>query len=215
MPSIFGEIIDGAQVEDIVENFLQRWLPIYLAELADQRGESRDIWLQEGPQGNWPPSWSRKAQFDYTEETRLPAIITISAGIAGPPFHEGDGTYHATWMIGVAVLVSAKDQESTNLLVKRYGAAIRWMFIQHPSLEDPNVEGATWEDEAYDDIGVVQNRTLASARMVFSIQMKNVANSLAGPVLPDDPPPDPTTPYDEWPILEDIDHVHIQVKEMP
>jgi hypothetical protein len=118
--TIFGQVIDGSQVEDIVENFLQRWLPVYLAELAEQRALPRDTWLKTGPQGNWPPSWSRKSQFDYTEETRLP-----------------------------------------------------------------------------------------------SVQLKNVASSLDGPVLPDDPPPDPTTPYEDWPILEDIDHVHIDVKETP
>jgi hypothetical protein len=213
--TIFGQVIDGSQVEDIVENFLQRWLPVYLAELAEQRALPRDTWLKTGPQGNWPPSWSRKSQFDYTEETRLPSILILSAGLSGPPWKEGDGTYHATWMIGVAALVSAKDQETTDALAKRYGAAVRWLFIQHPSLEDANVEGTTWEDEAYDDIGVVQNRTLASVRLVFSVQLKNVASSLDGPVLPDDPPPDPTTPYEDWPILEDIDHVHIDVKETP
>lgn len=210
--SIFGPIIDGATVEESVMTFLQRWLPTYLAEVARQNGLDPDVWLQPG---NWPPSWSNKTRFDLTEETRLPAILVISAGLAGRPIKEGDGNYRATWMIGIAAIVSAKDQDSTNKLAKRYGAAIRWLMMQHPSMEDPNVEGVDWEDEIYDDIPPQQERTLSGVRLVFSVEYTHVMSALDGPVLPADPPPDPTVPYEDWPIIPDIDHVQIEVKETP
>lgn len=212
MPSpsnVFGSVLDGAQVEETVQKFLARWLPTYLSQLAADRGLPRDAWLRE----NWPPTWTNSTTFDLDETTRLPAILILSTGLADRPEMEGDGNYRAKWTVGIAAVVSANDQEATNRLAKRYGAAIRWLMIQHQSLEDPNVEGLSWEDEAYDDIPSGQRRTLASARLVFVIEYRHVVNRLDGPVLPDEPPEDPTVPIDDWGLLEDLDHVHITVSE--
>lgn len=205
--SVFGTIIDGSQVEDAVQTFIKRWLPTYLSELADQRGLPRDTWLFTDSNGDWAAirSWTNTPQFTLDENTQLPAALVITTGLAGRPVKEGDGSYRATWITGIAVVVSAKDQDSTQRLAKRFGAAIRWLFVQHPSLEDPNVEGTSWEDENYDDVSSEQERTLASVRMVFSIEYHHVVNALDGPVLPADPPADPTVPYTDWTTVGDPD----------
>jgi hypothetical protein len=207
MSSIFGQVIDGAQVDEAVESFLRRWLPVYLAQMAEDRGLPRDAFPA-------PKTWATSTEFTIEKVTQLPAILILNAGLSEPPIREGDGSYRAKWMIGIAVVVTAGGDDplrSVNRLAKRYGAAIRLLLIHHPSLEDPNVEGTTWEDENYDDIPADQDRSMASARLVFEVEYRAVANSYDGPVLPSDPPPDPTTPYPDWPTIDDLDHVHIDV----
>lgn len=199
--SVFGAITDGSDVEFIVEKFLRRWLPTYLAEMAGQRGLPRDSFPP-------PQSWTHSTEFNLDETTQLPAILIICSGLAGDPTRHGDGSYSVSWVIGVGVIVSAGGDDphnATNKLAKRYGAAIRWAMTQNPALEDSRIAGLSWDDEGYDDVPSGQARSLASARLVFTIQVDDVMNDMDGPVLPDDPPPDPTIPYADWPLVRDPD----------
>lgn len=206
--SIFGQMLDGAQVEETVESFLKRWLPTYLAQIAEDRGLARNAIAP-------PVSWQNTPEFTLTESTQLPAILVITAGISGQPVRHGDGSYSATWIVGIGVVVTAGGPDparATSRLAKRYGAAIRTLMLQHASLESSNVEGVTWEDENYDDIPTDQRRSLASARLVFSIEFRDVLNALDGPLLPANPPADSTAPYADWSTIPDIGHVYVTAK---
>lgn len=203
--TIFGQILDASHVERTFKAFLDRWMPVYLAEVARQNSLPPNSWLFQRPDGSWGwiRGWQAGPRFELDENTQLPAGRMIVAGVAGRPTKEGDGTYRATWTVGMAIVVSAKDQASTDALAKRMGAAIRALVVQHPSLEDSNVEGTSWEDEGYDDVPPEQGRNLASARLVFNVEYNYVVSALDGPVLPSDPPVDPTVPYADWPTVRD------------
>lgn len=201
MSGVYGKIIDGSQVEDIIESFLQRWLPMYLAEVAADRGEARDAFQA-------PKSWARSTDFNLDESTQLPAILIISTGMSEAPMRQGDGSFNAKWIIGIGVIVSAggdNPAEATAKLAKRYGAAIRWLIMQQQGMESNIVAGVTWDDENYDDVPSDQRRSLASARLVFTVEIMDVMNVHDGPVLPNDPPLDPTTPIEDWPTVRDPD----------
>jgi hypothetical protein len=204
--TIFGYFKDGARVEEAVQSFLKRWLPVYLAEVADQNGLPRDSYQMI-------KSWTNSPEFDLDETTALPAALILSTGIdPSSIIREGDGRYTVSWIIGIAVVVSAKDQESTNRLAKRYGAAIRGLLLQQRAMETDDLRVLSWDDEGYDDIPSNQRRTLASVRLVFTIEQQGTMGDNDGPVLPPDPPPDPTQPYQDWPTLADSQHVYVNVE---
>jgi hypothetical protein len=214
--SIFGQVIDGAQVEDTVKAHLQNWLPTYVAQLADDRGLDRGAFPL-------PKQWLNSTEEDTDWEARnLPAILIISSGIDGRPIREGDGSFRAAWVIGIAVVVTAGgvkggkgSRSNTATLARRYGAAIRWAMMQYTSLGNPNVEDVDWIDESYDDVPSDESSALASAQLVFRIEMRDVLNDTLGPGEPD-PIPDPIpNPYPDWGVLPDIDHVGISLTKEP
>lgn len=198
--SIYGQIIDGSQVEDIVTNFLKRWLPQYVAQVADDRGLERDAIPA-------PKTWANTTEFNLDETTQLPAILIITNGLAERPQRFGDGSFNAKYVIGIAVVVSAGGDDparATSRLAKRYAAALHTLMLQQSALESDLVAGVSWDDESYDDVPSEQGRSLASVRAVFTIEIRNVLNANDGPILPDDPP-DPTDPPGTWQTVRDPD----------
>lgn len=208
---VIGPIIDAGQVEDDVKAHLELWLPTYLAQLAEDRGLPRNTFLRDD--GSAVANWQHTTDFDVTETTQLPAVLIINTGVNGTPQREGDGSYRVTWLIGIGVLVSAGGDNpalNSSRLAKRWGAAIRCAMVQY-CLDNPSVEGIGWEDEGYDDVPTELQRSLASARLVFSVEYRDVVNTNLGPGQPD-PHPDPVTePYEDWPTVQDADHVHVNV----
>lgn len=203
--SVFKDIISADVVEDLLTAHLKKWLPDYLAEVAAQRGLARgDIPM--------PVSWNITPTFDTSGVIRVPAMLIVSGGFAESPRKQGDGGYIATWTMGVAALVSAKDQQSTRRLARRYGAVISAAIMQQPSLGDPRIEGVTWVDESFTDIPSDQS-TLASANELFNVSMKGVLNAKAGPAQPE-PQPDPMTQYPDRPTVQQIS-VSVTNEETP
>lgn len=198
--TIFGDFKTGADLEDAVISHLRDWMPTYLAEVERQ--------YQMG-QGSLPPirSASTNNEFSKWPEEQLPALIVISPGSAGADSikMEGDGTYRVAWVVGLAVIVSAKDKSSTLTLAKRYGAAIAGAILQHPSLSG-YAEGVQWEDVRYNDLPEDSERTLASVQMVFRIEVRNVLTAGLGPREPI------VDPYqvEDWPTVAE-DGVHVAI----
>lgn len=209
--SIFGELIDGAIVEEDIKSHLQLWLPTYLTQLAEDRGLARGAIAL-------PKSWVNTTEFDTEWSAHnTPAILIISSGLAGPPIREGDGSFRGTFMVGIGVVASAGGKDSrknSNILARRYGGAIAWAMMQNPALSD-QVEGVTWEDLGYDDITPEDHSGLASANLVFSVEYANILNANLGPGTPT-PLPDPVDdPYPDWGVLPDIEHVHVELTKEP
>lgn len=216
MSEVFGSIIDGSMVEDDIQAHLENWLPTYLAQLAQDRGQPRGAWLRED--GSAVGSWTRTTEFEISDSTALPAVLLINSGLSGEPIREGDGSFRATWVVGIGGVVSAGGNNpalNTSRLAKRFAACIRWAMMQNSSLGSAQVEGLSWLDEGYDDVTPSETRTLASFRLVFAIEYSNVLNSNLGPGTPD-PLPDPvTTPYPDWGQIPDADHIHVNITKEP
>ena len=196
---IFGRIIDGSQVEDAMMNHLRKWLPVYLQELEYQRFRNRD-------QIPHPRSIQAVKDLEQFDENQLPAIIVMSSGLSDTPVHYGDGSYSASWDVNVATVVTASDAESTRKLAKLYGAAVRAVVVQKPSLGG-FASGADWLDESYDDLpGVDEERTFAVTSMYFSVSVDSVINRLGGPrTYPFiEPPDEDTQPGSHWPLAETV-----------
>lgn len=183
--SVFGNLLTGRDVEQDVLEHLQTWMGTYLAEVERQSGLAP-----------LPPvrSWTSHNEFDKWPEEQIPCVLIVSPGLAGAPVKDGDGTYRASWSLGVAVIVSGASRDDTNHLAKLYSAAVRAILLQHPGLAD-DCRGVTWVDERYDDLPPEDGRTLAAGQNVFAIEYTNVLNSRLGPAAPSEDP-------EEWVLVD-------------
>jgi hypothetical protein len=213
--SIFGTHVDAAYVEDDVKSHLETWLPTYLAQIAQDLGLPRNTWFRQD--GTVVGSWTFSTEFTVEQATALPAILILNSGLAGPPVMEGDGTYRATWVIGIGGLVQAGGDNpvlNTSRLAKRFASAVKLSMLQ-AAWDSPYLEGISWDDEGYDDASTGE-RSLGSFRLVFGIEYSNVLNANLGTGNPI-PVPDPTpgNSYPDWGTIPDVDHVHVDIQKEP
>jgi hypothetical protein len=198
---IFLPIKDGSQLESAVMEHLAAWMPVYLRELEVQRGWPDDQHLPN------IRSYVTFSNFDHFDEQQLPSAVVSSPGLSAPPRMEGSGTYTAIWSVNVTVIVSAKDQVSTNTLAKMYAAAVRGVMVQKPSLGGFSV-GVVWKNESYTDLGSSDGeRTFAVGSGQFDVTVDEVINKMGGPrTYPSADPPDPATqPGSQWPDAQEVD----------
>lgn len=191
--NVFGEILLGSDVEQAVIANLQTWFPTYLAEV--ERQESLDA--QSIP---LPRSYDTVNEFRKWPENQLPAVIVVSPGLAEVPLTEGDGRTRATWVVGIGVVVSARDKRSTGNLAKLYAAVVRALMMQQQSLGGIGM-GSTWRHETYTDIPADDERTLGACQVIFEVECGDVVSQSKGlPAPPEDPYTDP-----DWPTVETAD----------
>jgi hypothetical protein len=198
--SVFRPIFVGAILEQAVIDTIKKWAPTYLREIERILGRQ----MGDIPA---PRSYTTRRRFEKFVEDQTPTIIVVSPGTADEPSMEGDGHYRAEWALGVGAVVSTSTQESTNLVAKIYGAAIRSLLIQHGSLGGV-ASGIRWMDESYDDLpSDDSDRTLGSAALYFRVEVDEVVNRYGGPdgtFFPAEPDPD-LQPGSEWPPAETVE----------
>ena len=201
--TIFGPIVTGGDVETWAMNLLRKWFSTYLAEVERQHGYS-------GHDLPRPKGWAIGPTWDKWPEDQLPAVIVSSRGVPVPPAKNGDRGYRARWLLDPGVICSARTQAETHALAMLYGAAVRALVIQRPSL-DGHAEAADWIAESYDDLGYDDTRSLYAVRQTFSVEVLDVTFGNAGPTEPDVPlEPDDTLP---WPPWQEVATVAITVEQ--
>jgi hypothetical protein len=211
--SIIGPIISADVVQDSIVAHLKLWLPTYLCEVDEQRGLARGLTA-------WPRSWQVVPKFDNTLERQLPAVLVICPGTSKPPIKEGDGSYRATYTVGVAALVKGPNQLTANSIAKRTGAAIATAMLQQKGRIHENIHACGWEGDNYDDVQVESQRSLSSATVHFSVEFTKVLYERSGPAMPiivpdpyQTPKPEPKTEkYPPWGVIPDASHIHVTVE---
>lgn len=178
MPVDYGSIIEGAQVEQAVIDTLRLWFPTYLAEFERRHSFAAGSLPL-------PRSYTTRNEFDKWEDEQIPAVIVVSPGLNGRPTRQGDGSYLASWIVGVGIVVVGVDPGNSNMLAKLYAACARLIMIQQRSLGG-FARGVSWLDESYDDVPSEATRTLVAGQVIFSVEVSEVLDSFRGPVEPDD-----------------------------
>lgn len=190
LPDIYGPILTEGDVRHAVEDTLRLWFPAYLSEVASQHGMAR---------GTLPHirSWKSVPVFDQWPEDQLPACIVVTPGTNNlPEMLNKQAT--AAWTVGVALVVSAKDEESTGDLIGYYSAAVRALLVHKGSLAGFASE-THWTSERFDEHPIPeQSRTLRSAMVMFSVTVPGLHLRYGGPAVP---PDDPTVDPGEWPTI--------------
>lgn len=190
MTEVFGTVFDGGQVERAATTTLKLWMDTYLTEIELQADRDNPL-----PR---PRSWTVVQKVTQFKEDQLPTVMLLSEGLDGTPRREAGGVYRATWKLTVVVVVSARDVEAANRLNKLYGAAVRALLVQKPSLGGV-VESTVWVGETYDVIPNEKRRMLAASQNDFLVEVGDVLTADAGPLAPDEPPEHPG----EWPTVDE------------
>lgn len=190
--SVFKTILTGSEVELGVIATLKEWMPTYLRELELQLGRIEN---------KIPPPimYTQTTEIEDINFDQLPTALVVSPGLGGTPMADGEGTYRAPFVIGVAVICSAKDQETTKDLAKIYAAAVRAVLLQK---RVPSLGGQVdWIDESYDDLPELDQRTMCAGYGLFSVWVDDLVTRVGGPLAPADPE---TQPGSVWPTADDV-----------
>jgi len=197
---IFQRIVSANQVEEALRDHLKLWMPVYLQEMELQLGRERG-------KVPVPRSFMVAGALEQLRENQLPGILVQSPGISTLPYHDGDGMYTATWRMIVTGLISALDQDATRAVAKLYGAAIRAIIVQKPSLNDFAIN-SQWTSESYNDLPSPDGeRNLTLISVHADVTVEDVVNKMGGPrTYPSPDPPDPAhQPGSQWPLVQEVD----------
>jgi hypothetical protein len=194
----FGAIVAGVDVEDALVDVARLWVADYLAELERLHG------LEVGYLP-LPRSWVVSAEVEKMPEDQTPAVVIASPGLTGAPQADGRGRYWATWRVNVAVHLSARGNALALRLARLYVAALRALFMQQQELPGLDVRRIDWQDERYDTLPSIDDRTVCTALVELAVCVADVTTRHAGPLAPVLPPgslgPDSPT----WPTAELVD----------
>jgi hypothetical protein len=177
--NLYGAVITARDVREAVITNLKDWSPAYIGEVSVQSGRVRC------GDGALPPfrSFGTATSMSTFPEDQLPACVVVVPGLAETPLRQGDGTYLAEWSVGIGVVVSGKDRESTDDLVRLYSAAVRMAMIQKPSMGGFAL-GCRWIDENYDELAYDDSRTIAAGIVSIGVKVDAVVNAFGGPKEP-------------------------------
>jgi len=184
MSSVFGAMLSASQIEDAVTATLQKWYPTYLAEQARRLSISPNSLPA-------PQNYTNRNSFDAEQGEKIPKVVVIAPGIIEVPLHDGAGFYRAVWRVGVGIATAAKDEQSSNMLVKAYGAATRGL-VMNKTAHEARKNGVTittvrWIEEEYPDIPIPSQHMLyKAASLYFAMDVDNVASRFGGPDEPGD-----------------------------
>lgn len=179
--TVFNTILVASQLEEATLETLQRWIPTYLREVERQLG----VVINSTPV---PALFTNRNSFDVLPGEKFPKVCAISPGLENTPTMNGTGQYRATWRMGVGAAIAADTEPQGNQWAKIYGAAIRAIMLNYPSLGGL-AEAVRWEDELYEDLAIPnQNQLFKTAGVYFTIDCNNVATRWSGPETPDEEP---------------------------
>jgi hypothetical protein len=176
--NVYGRIITRNDVRDATIEHLQLWTPAYIGEVAVQRNKGRCD-LPEFRSFRFSTS-----DVDKWAEEQLPACVVVCPGLSDEPLRQGNGLYDSEFGVGVGVIVSGRDEQSTDELVGIYCAAVRAAMVQHQSLGG-FASGVRWIDEdAISNLGFDDSRTIAGGRVILGVGVDSVVDSFGGPKSP-------------------------------
>jgi hypothetical protein len=180
--NLFGQIVTPRMVEKAVAACLDIWMDTYLGQVERIDG-------YEPGQIVRPLGIITRSQFQRWPEEQLPCLLVMAAGLGGQrPERRADSSYRASWMVGIACIVSDATQDDTRDLALAYATAVRAAIGQHRMLKSAlwplGFGAAYWEDESYSDMPSRAERTLGASRVIFSVAVENVLTETAGPREP-------------------------------
>jgi hypothetical protein len=189
--SAIGKIVTGRDVELAALAVLKKWASTYLGEAEAATGRVRGSLPR-------PRAWTTATEFEKWPEDQLPAVLLISPGLAAPPRADGNGTYRASFALGIAAIVSTSHMDETAALAKLYCATLRACLLQHQSLEG-FAAGVTWADENYDDLPSIDDRSLGAGQAIFVVEVDAISTRWNGPIHPSEPPTPDAAPLPDDP----------------
>jgi hypothetical protein len=191
---IFRDIKVATDVEKAALMTLEAWMSTYLREIELQQNLPQDA-IPE------PTAYLIAEEVDNQHGDRLPMLVALSPGLSRPPQQTGNGSFRATFALGISIIASAAERDDNKYLIRLYSAVIRAIMLQRQSLGGVS-NGIAWIDETYDDnLTFADNLTVHAGTVTFEVEVDDTVNRFAGPTTPMEPDPD-TQPGMHWPVAE-------------
>jgi hypothetical protein len=198
-PTPVGPAVTGGDIEDVVLDCLQVWLPAYLCEVEDQHGI---------PRGSTPTprGWSLTARLlDKLTSDQMPCVVLMTAGVPNPPTKEsGPGAYTATWAMEVGVAFVAAWGLDARRLAQLYACAFGLTLTQRPMTALGQPLHVDWRGESYED-DFDASRTFSVAVCSLNVSCREARWANGGPPPEATPPADPTVPFIPWVQVTETD----------
>lgn len=181
----FGRLLTASAVSAAVKAHLEAWLVPFLAEVERQ--------LELDPRSIAAPrSWDIVSEFGKFDASSLPAVVIAVDEVQGDPARYGDGSYNATFPVGVAVVTGGRTPQETERNAMAYGAAIRGaMLYRFDWARTLGAAGVKWVGETYAEVDSTDRRTKSAALILLDIVVEDVARDYLGAALGTTPPEDP------------------------
>jgi hypothetical protein len=176
----FGFSIDANQIADAVQSTIEEFIKDYLAEAERQR----ELAPQTIPIFK---TYSQVNEFRNWADDETPVCVIVSPGMSGKPLRKGRGEYMGNFTLGVAAIVQANQRENTNKLSRVYGAVLRQLLVQQAGMGGL-VTGIDWEDEKYNDVPESEDRSQASAQVLFTVEVPGIVDASKGILAPSEEP---------------------------
>lgn len=200
MSTPFGPVFSFGNVEQWVLDLADKWSVTYLAEAERQQNEPPRTFADF-------KSFITANEWNRWPEEKLPCLLVIDTGLGEQPQRTGEGKWRARRLIGASVIVSARSRKEARWSAGLYSAAVRSMLLQHQDLDHPeNIGGLDWIDERPAPLQQEDERSIAAQMMFFYVDVFDIADEGGvprGPLLPNDPPPDPYVAPDPLPEVTD------------
>jgi hypothetical protein len=194
--------VAAVDVEQAIVAQGRKWLPDYLAEV--ERFHAFVVGTLPLPR-----SWVVSSEVEKMPEDQTPAVLVASPGLTDPPRADGRGIYVARWRVNVAVHLSAAGNTYALRNARLYALAVRALYVQQQLLDGLDVRRIEWQDERYDTLPSIDDRSVCTAVVEFAVEIADVTTRHAGPLAPILPPTDANTPptpeSPEWPTAQTAD----------
>lgn len=186
---VLGTIRSTHAIERRAHELLQRFLPLYLDEVARQ---------QAGGGAFTAPTRPRliaRTAADRLADADLPALVVASEGTSGAPVHQQSaGEYAAAWTLRVTAVTRDADADVARELASIAAAAASAVVVQLLPDTALGVRIARWTGETVEDLEVTSGATTTLRHVCTRTLEADVADALSSvgtPPDPLDPPQDP------------------------
>lgn len=203
--SVWGDVLDGADVEAAVIAHLEWWLPATAEYVRRAKDPDEEKWPDGISEVRGYGVSHADAAAQHWPEDQLPMLIIQSPGMEGDPVVEGDGTVSATYGVMVSAIASSVTMADTKELARLYASAARLALMQNPQLDagtgDAFAEHVSMGAERNDQVrrGIEGERNVMICSVPFLITIPSIMVVTGGPITA---PEDPEIEPEDWPTVK-------------
>lgn len=203
--SVWGPVLDGADVERALLAHLEHWMPAASAYVRKSKDPTGEKW----PEGiaeirEYGVSHADAAAQKWPED-QLPMLIAQSPGMEDDPVVEEGGRVSAVYGVALSAIASSVTIEDAKELARLYASAARLAIVQNPQLDagtgDFFSDHVQMGRERNGQVrrGIEGERNLMICTIPYLIAVPSILDVSGGPIVS---PEDPEEEVPEWPRVK-------------
>lgn len=208
--TVWGPILDGADVERALLAHLRHWMPAASAFVRKAKDPGAERWPDRGdgtfiePIREYGVSHADAAAQKWPED-QLPMLIAQSPGMEDDPVVEEGGRVSAIYGVALSAIAASVTAEDAKELARLYASAARLAIMQNPQLDagtgDAFSDHVSMGRERNGQVrrGIEGERNLMICTIPYLIAVPSILDVSGGPLIP---PEDPEEEVPDWPLVK-------------